>query len=370
MKSLSERLLEVNNRPSGFDYMRIILAVSVIVVHTFLITGGTAADQMFWTTPFGYASKAIVPMFFALSGFLVAGSFERCKTLVMFISLRVIRIYPALMVEVALSCFVLGATFTTLSLGDYFSHPVTHQYMLNALGEIHYRLPGVFEANPFPGIVNGQLWTVPFELACYLIAAVLIILGMKTRRYLIIVASIALIVLFATYRLAYLGLDPLPMKLTLPGWIAVQGFLVGFALFLYRDFIPFSLALLVITAVLSVICLTWLPGGDYIVVIPLSYVTVYLGLLNPRKHLFLKGADYSYGIYLYGFAIQQTFAQFEATRPWWIHLPLSLAAAAAFAALSWHWVEKPALKFKRFADVLEQKYLRLKSGIVKSPSQP
>jgi hypothetical protein len=40
-------------------------------------------------------------------------------------------------------------------------------------------------------------------------------------------------------------------------------------------------------------------------ILTITYVTVYLGLINFKRFSFVKGADYSYGIYLYGFAVQQ-----------------------------------------------------------------
>jgi peptidoglycan/LPS O-acetylase OafA/YrhL len=112
----------------------------------------------------------ILPMFFALSGFLVTGSLFRTRTLTEFIALRLLRLVPALAVEVTLSAVVLGALFTSLPIGQYFSDPAFWKYFLNIAGRIHYSLPGVFQDNPIP-IVNISLWTIPYELEWYLISA-------------------------------------------------------------------------------------------------------------------------------------------------------------------------------------------------------
>ena len=104
-------------------------------------------------------------MFFALSGFLVASSLERCKTLFTFLGLRAIRILPALAVEIFISALIIGPLFTTEPAKAYFAAPEFHDYFLNILGDIHYHLPGVFAANPSDA-VNGQLWTVPYEMIC------------------------------------------------------------------------------------------------------------------------------------------------------------------------------------------------------------
>jgi peptidoglycan/LPS O-acetylase OafA/YrhL len=126
-----------------------------------------------------------------------------------------------------------------------------------------------------------------------------------------------------------------------------------------KDIVPWSGRLAIISA-LTLFLLFEIPGGDYLCAIPAAYLTVYIGLLNPRKIWFLRGADYSYGIYLYGFVVQQTVEQFGWARHWWLNMPLSLAGAAMFAALSWHLVEKPALKLRRFLPPIEQAISRLR----------
>lgn len=171
--TIADRLESVNSRPSGFDYMRIILAVSVISAHSTLQMQFASDDR---PHAFTLYTTLIVPMFFSLSGFLVAGSLERCRSLVTFLGLRVFRIIPALAVEVLISALILGPLFTTLSLSEYFSSPVFQKYLLNIVGDIHYYLPGVFESNRSTQ-VNGQLWTVPWELACYLVLAAIVIVG-------------------------------------------------------------------------------------------------------------------------------------------------------------------------------------------------
>ncbi|MCI0735547.1 MAG: acyltransferase family protein, partial [Beijerinckiaceae bacterium] len=144
--NLSDRLTVTVGRPSGFDYMRLGLAVSVVLLHSFRTTYGDDAEL--WETPLRPFLRVILPMFFALSGFLVAGSLERSKTMITFLGLRVIRIYPALAVEVTLSALLIGTAVTTLPLGSYFSDPLFWKYLLNAIGDVHFYLPGVFETNP------------------------------------------------------------------------------------------------------------------------------------------------------------------------------------------------------------------------------
>jgi peptidoglycan/LPS O-acetylase OafA/YrhL len=118
----------------------------------------------------------ILPMFFALSGFLIAGSAQRLK-LKEFLLNRSMRIVPALAVDIFIAALVIGPSLTTNTLHSYVTDKKFAHYFLNIIGFIHYQLAGVFLSNPFPEAVNGSLWTVPFEIGCYVIMAGLIISG-------------------------------------------------------------------------------------------------------------------------------------------------------------------------------------------------
>lgn len=179
--NLQERLECSQSRPSGFDYMRIVLSLGVVLWHVQLICYGEGAVFGLWQKLLNPFAMMIVPMFFSLSGFLVSGSFERNKSLVTFMGLRVFRIMPALSVEVLLSALILGPLLTVLPLEAYYGSPVFHAYFWNLVGEIHYYLPGVFESNPVRQ-VNGQLWTVPYELVCYVVLAGFAVLGIYKIR--------------------------------------------------------------------------------------------------------------------------------------------------------------------------------------------
>ena len=158
MPSLADQLALARNRPAGFDYMRIVLAATIIGLHSLNVTLGLGqALQVQSTLRIGVAM--ILALFFALSGFLVTASLLRCKSLISFLGLRLLRIGPALAVETTLSAIIIGSLFTELPLAQYFADPKFHAYFLNIIGDIQYELPGVFLNNPLPKLVNCQLWT-------------------------------------------------------------------------------------------------------------------------------------------------------------------------------------------------------------------
>jgi len=106
LTTLADRLTLTQNRPAGFDWMRVILACGVVGFHTIVVSYGRVIERLYTTTPINRLPvAALLGMFFVLSGFLVASSLERCRTLVSFAGLRIMRIFPALVVEVMISAF-------------------------------------------------------------------------------------------------------------------------------------------------------------------------------------------------------------------------------------------------------------------------
>ncbi len=359
--SLTERLAATANRPTGFDYLRVLLAIIIVCCHSVLMSYGREYADAFFAGPAGIIIRLVLPMFFALSGFLVAGSLERCKSLVSFFGLRMIRIFPALMVEVVLSALLLGVSFTSYDFYTYIHDRAFRAYFLNILGDIHFYLPGVFSDNPLPSIVNGQLWTVPFELKCYVAIGALSLVGIARRRLWLLGVT----VLCQFGLLAHAMMKPYDAGRPngASGVVLVMSFLAGVAIYACRDKLPWNLRMFGVAAVAALLC-GMLPNGTYMMAFPAAYLTVYLGLTNYAKPRFMIFGDYSYGIFLYSFAIQQAFAAFgPATHHWYLNLLVCLPLSCLVAAFSWTFVEKPALKLKCFLPPLEQKWLTFKRGI-------
>jgi peptidoglycan/LPS O-acetylase OafA/YrhL len=335
----SARLSDATGRSAGFDYLRLSLSLAVVLAHVVVIGLGDARAAEIWLSPLRPVIACILPMFFALSGFLVAGSLTRAKRLSNFFWLRIIRIVPALVVEVVVSAVLIGPCFTTLPLAEYFASPSFRRYFWNIVGNVHFALPGVFLDNPHPGVVNEQLWTIPWELDCYLTLGACAVLGLTRRKWLFLamVAAAHGVVIVKN-----LGATP-------DGWISVHGevlvlsFMAGALLYVFRDEIPWSPALW-IGSVVATVLLLLVPMGDALVSFPAAYATVFLGRTNPRRSACLIGGDYSYGIYLYGFPVQQCFASlWPGINPGSL---IAIVCAIALAVVSWWFVEKPALALR------------------------
>jgi peptidoglycan/LPS O-acetylase OafA/YrhL len=349
LTTLADKIKAADARPSGFDYLRIGLALSVVFIHVPQVVYGWNVAYSFWIPWLRPVSGMVVPMFFALSGFLVAGSMLRSRTLVTFFGLRILRIAPALSVEVTLSALILGPIFTSSTLKDYFSDPLFSRYFYNLIGHVQYNLPAVFTNNPFPDQVNSQLWTIPPELKCYILMGLMsLFLVFRSRLYLLVVAIAFNVLVFLFYH----GLDE-PGRINVPPMAIVGAFLAGVTLFIYRDRIAASFAVFA-ACLLGCIVLLWIPDGDYFIAFPVAYVAAYIGTFNPRRNSLVFSGDYSYGIYLYGFPIQQAVTAMTGPhRSWYFDLCFVLPATFAVAALSWWFIEKPALQLRAHLPHLE-----------------
>jgi peptidoglycan/LPS O-acetylase OafA/YrhL len=348
-------------RPTGFNYLRLALATLVIASHAVDVAYGIAFGVAWFNGPLRPFMTILVPMFFALSGFLVGGSLERSRTLVSFAGLRVIRLMPALAAETALAALLLGPLLTTLPLTAYFQDPQFLQYFRNILADTHYLLPGLFESNPWPRTVNAQLWTLPFEVCSYAALIGLALVGIHRNR-LLFAALVALANALMIVRYLQVGeWDPNP---AVPGSVLMISFLWGFTLHLFKDQIRHARSWGLAAAVIG-LALLISPVTDYFMPPFAAYLTVYLGLTRPTANVLIRHGDYSYGIYVYGFPVQQAVAHLlgPGGHHWHWNLAVSLPVTIGLAILSWHWIENPALALRGRLARYEADWLALKNTL-------
>jgi peptidoglycan/LPS O-acetylase OafA/YrhL len=343
--SAEEKLALYGGTGPGFNFWRFSLSTLVLFLHTFFVCYGVKAEISHAVGSIGRPIfMALLPVFFGLSGFLVAGSAIRTRNVATFLSFRALRLIPALAVETTLAALVLGPLMTAVPLSEYFTDKQFFAYFGNIIGRVRFELPGVFADSPVPSIVNMNLWTLHAELECYALMAIAIICGVLKRRVLAL-SLWAVVTIALTAWNARTG-DFEPQSLY-PTSIFVYSFCTCVVAFLWCDKIPVNRALfLAVVATYGV--LVYLPQTVFLVIPLLAYLMIYVGLSPLLNFRFLQRGDYSYGIYLYGFVIQQTLVSaFPAIGHWWIIFPLALFGTVCVSALSWHTIEKPALRLKQ-----------------------
>jgi peptidoglycan/LPS O-acetylase OafA/YrhL len=329
-------------RDNNTQLARLLAATGVIAFHSRALSDEWSDHPMFRLSGEVNLGTLGVNCFFVLSGFLVTQSWLRRPHLLAFLAARALRIYPALFAAVALTILLAGLS-SAVPWDRFLADPMTRAYAYhNALGwRVEYLLPGAFKANPFRDGVNGSLWTLPVELRLYVGVAILGVCGVLARRNIYAITFAALIALFIV-KPEWL---PLPTRDKVVFNLALL-FALGSLAYVWRDRIPLSL----VVVIASSAAYFWNPGGlvrgawfalfmAYAVLVFAYHPRVQLPRLN-------RVGDYSYGLYVYSFPVQQTI-MFHALKLTSVELFVqSLVATLLLAMVSWHFLEQPILGLK------------------------
>ncbi|MEZ0494553.1 acyltransferase family protein [Kineococcus sp. TBRC 1896] len=327
-------------RRNALDVLRLGLALTVALVHTMLL--GLGHQPQAGSTDVG---SLAVDGFFVLSGFLVTASFLRLRSLRRYLWHRALRILPGFYVSLVLTAALAAPVLALLSgrsATSVFSGPDSAVDYVVANGALLMRQFEIAGLGPDPSgtVVNGSLWTLFFEAACYGIVAALGVVGVLARRRWVVLVLLGL--LWATTVSATAGFNPFGSELMLRFTFI---FLLGAAGHLYADRVPLSLPLAVASVVLVVVGLQLLPDYRALAGPAFAYALLYAVVRLPLR--WRPRWDLSYGIYVWHWPIAlvlSTAGLADVAGAGFV--PVSLACAAAVAALSWRFVEAPALSFK------------------------
>jgi peptidoglycan/LPS O-acetylase OafA/YrhL len=331
-------------RRNNFDALRLVAAVSVIFSHSFFIAEGTQRHEWLIRLTGNQCILGLtgVFVFFAISGFLVTQSFEETGEPLRFLAKRALRIFPGLFVASALSALVLAPFVTTLEPAAFFARPEPYRYVIGntLLDSTVHELPGVmFVNNPVGLEINGSMWTLRVEFIMYLM-----VLGLGVTRLLNLPMILGLLAL----GIACLHFDALHTPERLGGWGWLLGFFAtGMALYKLRATRIFDgrVALLALAGLVVSV-----PLGQFITLFPLfgCYLALWLAL-NPRLPVIpaARFGDLSYGLYIYGWPVEAAVIWLMGGRAmWWQVFAIALPITAGLAFLSWHLIERPALRLK------------------------
>ncbi len=352
---------------NNFDLLRLAGATLVVFAHSFQLTRPNEPIPSVMHETLGELG---VVMFFSISGLLVARSWAYDPQPLSFAMKRALRLMPALVVSLLLTALVLGPLVTALPLSGYLQAPGTKAYVLNnAIFQTDYTLPGVFAHTPFKLNVNASLWTLPLELKAYCLVLAVGLLGLFGRKRLLMPVLAVFLALLAvgSIRSAIPYGDRLVATLVdvqAPHEILAEvragaaqeyarlfaAFAIGAALFAVARWVPLrwsvGLAVTVAWAVATAV------GGPNAVPIATAWLLPYVVLLLAYRtshvvRLPRRLGDYSYGLYIFAFPVQQAIVQWTAPSSGWETFALAMPVAVVLAVASWHVVEAPALTLKQ-----------------------
>ncbi len=354
-------------RSNGFGFLRLALAAVVVFSHAWLITGigpdvvappGPDDPMWGWTKHQEFLGGLAVAGFFVISGFLITRSAERSRSLADFAWRRFLRIMPGFWACLVVSAFVVAPVAWHHSQGDWqgvlsvADSPVDYVVQNSTLWIRQWGVDGVFDQLPAKdaGVdpqLNGSLWTLRYEVVCYFGIALLAIVSLRRwRRPALVVAGAAgLWLVELLHEVAPNVVSRIPV--ISDGALSRLAFLfmLGAALYVLRDRVPSDPRLAGLAA--AVVVGTLVTGGYTVLGLPaLAYLCLWTAFVLPIRS-FERHGDYSYGLYIYAFPIQQLLALYGFSRFGWLASALvALILSLGAAYLSWHLVEKRALALK------------------------
>jgi peptidoglycan/LPS O-acetylase OafA/YrhL len=354
---LSEGL---SGRHNALGLIRLILAAAVIVSHGFPLSGRGEDPVQRWSENQQNLGGFAVIGFFAISGYLITKSGTR-NDILQYMWARVLRIFPAFLAVLVLSAFVIGPAFWLAeghTMQQYFTAYPTGplQYIaVNWKLTIHqWGINDIFSQTPYGhavgggSVFNGSLWTLTYEWTCYLIIGAFVLFGVL-KRFRILLPLLTLVLLgMQMARFSGAGFNSIVPYLG-DQFLVNLGliFMIGGTFALYADKIVLDWRLFLFSSAISVF--TAFKGGFQVVGFPaFAYVMFWLAAKLPDalKRIGAKN-DYSYGLYVWGFLVQQMVAQLGWYKLGYIpYTVICLIIATAFAWASWHGVEKHALAIK------------------------
>jgi peptidoglycan/LPS O-acetylase OafA/YrhL len=329
---------------NNFDLIRLVAALLVIFGHSFSVfmkNGHEEPISLFIKSE--YSGSIAVYIFFFLSGIFITSSFINSTTLVRFLLMRFFRLWPALIVCILLTVFIIGPICTNIPLAEYFKSTQTWKYLiknLTMLPDSEMKLSGVFDKNHFTEGVNASLWTLPTEIKCYFLIFVFGCIGLLKKSYGPVLIFLMVLFVYFTrdfYRIHYLTLSIYVRHIAF--------FMAGGAAYSLRKYIIIDYR---IAIAFLVLCVAFYNTAFFLAAfyITLCYLILYCGMSGVAKKIRMPG-DYSYGLYLYGFLVQQTVAYFWPSLNCYTSLLIVLPMSFLVAVFSWHVVEGPANKLAR-----------------------
>jgi peptidoglycan/LPS O-acetylase OafA/YrhL len=355
---LSEALQRENNNA---DLMRLLAAFAVLWTHSYGLAPHSGTHEPIGSfLGFDQAGPLGVKFFFFLSGILVTNSWLTRQSPVRFALARFFRIFPALLLSAAVCIFVVGPIFSSLPLRQYFgSTSVFDSVFLSPYRE--YALPGLFENNPIK-YTNGAIWTIRYELAMYILLVALGMLGLFKNKIISTVFLVAVVIesfLFPD-NITFISLSNANVAGYLPGF-----FCFGALFAIHKDRIVIDEKLVCGCALIAAMCVDG-PGFRYAFWGAFLVTCLWVMTLPAIRNIRLPG-DFSYGVYVFAWPIQQCLTQLMPHSVLYAHQSITFALSLLCAVFSWYLLEKPCIAMGRslagFADSMSGRDKNMSRGV-------
>lgn len=330
---------------NNFDFLRLFGSIAVVFCHSYGLFN-QENDNPITVLTNHHNGFFLLSIFFGLSGYLIAKSALSSRSILHYLWKRVLRVQPLQLLLGVLTIFILGIFFSTLPASEYFSSWKTWSYFRNVVPifGIQYNLPGVFTDNLFPNSVNGSLWSLVDEERLYLLTVILCFKN-KYWKYFFIVFVLPLNGIFLINHILHNTIPYIKR-----GNIFFNVVFLNAALFYVLNInfkkIGENKIIILLLLILFFILLR-INNIEPILVIVAPFVIISFAYLKSFLNYTGKWGDFSAGIYMFSFPIQQILCtkNIGVTQPFTLFV-YTFLITFPLAILSWHFFEKQLLKYK------------------------
>jgi len=355
------RLSDISQgRDNNYKLIRIVAALAVLVSHSFYLTVGVYSAEPLYASLGRTLGQFAVDIFFITSGFLVSSSLMKKQSTVEYLRARVLRIFPALWVMLLLTVFLLGLSFTSLSIPDYLSSPEIYNYLLRCttlFAGTSNVLPGVFNNNLVKDCINNPLWTLPYEIRMYAILLFVWLVLKFTPKFrlkafktvVIIFASVAGVYMLSRYLSYYIFQSYVVSPFSTNSIRLFCMFFYGASFYVLRRHIVLSSRVFWLFAISLLLAALNKQVFFVVYILVIGYILLFIAYIPDgiiRKYN--RFGDYSYGVYIYAFPVQQSVAALIPGVSTLQMIVNSFVLTIFLAILSWHLLEKKALNLKTY----------------------
>lgn len=338
---------------NSFNDIRFILAFSVLFFHSYEMLPIKSTD--FFTAAMNGQSSLgglAVYGFFILSGFFMIQSLNNSNSVLNYFINRVLRILPAFWFPLLLFSLIIIPMISDINFrGENSALNFVWKSGTFHLFGYAWEINNAFPNNHLPNNINGSMWTLKHEIACYFMLPIIWYFCYKKRNFLLIFTFLFLVLAILSITSGF-SIWHIPVGLAwvlsineYPSFILfAYYFMSGVLIYLYRDKVIISKRLLILCFVLLIISANY-GGLKYVFMLTLPYIFVVLGCLI-KTTIFSKYGDFSYGMYIYAFPIQQIIISKSEEITVMELIFYSTILTVILSIFSWFFIERPILNFK------------------------
>lgn len=330
---------------NNFDFLRLFFASAVIISHSFPLT---AREEIFakWSSGQFDLGALSVHIFFAISGYLIFQSLQRSKNIADYIWKRILRLYPALIAVLLITMLILPLVYDGKNIVKELSY---WSYLFNGLSlyNLQYHVAGVFENNPYPKSINGSLWTLSYEFTMYIsFLALFAVRKNKLSLYLLLFAFSAMY-LASVFRPDLLSGILKHIQINSQNLYRLGSYFLAGALLTFVNLPRFNTTFFRCTLFVVLLTSIFFYKFKFVAPVVLPILVISIGILQTKyiSKIGLKLGDISYGMYIYGFLVQQLLLHYFNLSTYLL-MVISLIITFIPAYLSWHLIESKALQYK------------------------